>query len=191
MVWFGVVWFGRVTSKRYAPPFLSPSSPPPYNPNPKTQTVYTEKCRSWYKLNNQEQGPVVGLWPGSCLHALRALAHPRWEDFEYVYLGPELEGEGEREGEGRDSEGGGEGGRERGNKGVEREEGKKEKEGSRNRLYWLGNGMTWCEEKMEGDRKCILLFCLSFSFSLPCFLCYCLFVRSFIYIILTQLSRLS
>lgn len=153
-----VVWFGLVElfQNGTSPSLLLPSLPlshiitqtiPPSNP--KTQTVYTEKCRSWYKLNNQEQGPVVGLWPGSCLHALRALAHPRWEDFEYVYLGPELEsGEGSEVEEGT---------------GEEEREGKKEKEGSKNRLYWLGNGMTWCEEKMEGDRKYLFfhsLFCL-------------------------------
>ncbi|KAI0812627.1 hypothetical protein BC629DRAFT_949981 [Irpex lacteus] len=73
-------------------------------------TVYSEKCRSWYKMG-KEEGRVVGLWPGSCLHALRALANPRWEDFEYVRL-----------------------------------------DDQHNRLHWLGNGMTWNEEKMEGDR---------------------------------------
>lgn len=61
----------------------------------------------------KEEGRVVGLWPGSCLHALRALANPRWEDFEYVRL-----------------------------------------DDQHNRLHWLGNGMTWNEEKMEGNRKC-------------------------------------
>ena len=29
----------------------------------------------------KEEGRVVGLWPGSCLHAVRALEYPRWEDF--------------------------------------------------------------------------------------------------------------
>ncbi|KAL4250051.1 FAD-binding Monooxygenase Superfamily protein [Abortiporus biennis] len=45
-------------------------------------SVYSEKCRSWYKMG-LEEGRIVGLWPGSCLHALRALRHPRWEDFKY------------------------------------------------------------------------------------------------------------
>ncbi|KAG5641634.1 hypothetical protein DXG03_004557 [Asterophora parasitica] len=49
------------------------------------QTVYSEKCRSWYK-GGQEEGRVSALWPGSALHAARALAHPRWEDFEYEQL---------------------------------------------------------------------------------------------------------
>ncbi|KAI0093155.1 FAD/NAD-binding domain-containing protein [Irpex rosettiformis] len=74
------------------------------------ETVYSEKCPSWYKTG-KEEGRVVGLWPGSCLHALRALASPRWEDFDYVRL-----------------------------------------DGERNKLHWLGNGMTWCEENMTGDR---------------------------------------
>ncbi|KZT22657.1 FAD/NAD(P)-binding domain-containing protein [Neolentinus lepideus HHB14362 ss-1] len=51
------------------------------------KTVYSEKCRSWYKMG-KEEGRVVGLWPGSCLHAVRALAHPRWEDFNYELADP-------------------------------------------------------------------------------------------------------
>ncbi|KAF2762292.1 FAD/NAD(P)-binding domain-containing protein [Pseudovirgaria hyperparasitica] len=47
------------------------------------KTVYTEECRSWYKKN----GKVVGLWPGSTLHCLESLRSPRWEDFEYEYIG--------------------------------------------------------------------------------------------------------
>ncbi|KAJ7610856.1 FAD/NAD-binding domain-containing protein [Roridomyces roridus] len=49
------------------------------------QTVFSEKCRSWYKQGGEE-GRVVALWPGSCLHAARALEHPRWEDYNYEYL---------------------------------------------------------------------------------------------------------
>ncbi|KAG6911287.1 hypothetical protein DXG01_002126 [Tephrocybe rancida] len=45
-------------------------------------TVYSEKCRSWYK-GGKEVGKVTALWPGSTLHAARALAHPRWEDYNY------------------------------------------------------------------------------------------------------------
>ncbi|KAJ7230154.1 hypothetical protein GGX14DRAFT_553640 [Mycena pura] len=43
-------------------------------------TVYTEHCNSWYKTPD---GTVIGLWPGSALHAIRTLANPRWEDYEY------------------------------------------------------------------------------------------------------------
>ncbi|KLO16411.1 FAD/NAD-binding domain-containing protein [Schizopora paradoxa] len=46
------------------------------------KTVYSQKCRSWYKVG-KEEGRVVGLWPGSCLHAIRTLENPRWEDFKY------------------------------------------------------------------------------------------------------------
>ena len=34
----------------------------------------------------KEEGRVVGLWPGSCLHAVRAFESVRWEDFEYELL---------------------------------------------------------------------------------------------------------
>ncbi|KAI5476329.1 flavin-binding monooxygenase [Pseudohyphozyma bogoriensis] len=47
------------------------------------KTVYSQKCRSWYK-KGLELGPVVALWPGSCLHAITALKNPRWEDYDYV-----------------------------------------------------------------------------------------------------------
>jgi len=44
------------------------------------KTVYTDQCNSWYKAPD---GTVVGLWPGSALHAIQTLAEPRWEDYEY------------------------------------------------------------------------------------------------------------
>lgn len=34
----------------------------------------------------KDEGRVAALWPGSCLHAVRAMAEPRWEDFDYVGL---------------------------------------------------------------------------------------------------------
>ncbi|KAJ6520167.1 FAD/NAD-binding domain-containing protein [Mycena sanguinolenta] len=49
------------------------------------KTVYSVKCRSWYKAG-KEEGRIVALWPGSCLHAVRALEHPRWEDYTYEPL---------------------------------------------------------------------------------------------------------
>ncbi|KIK70438.1 hypothetical protein GYMLUDRAFT_149970 [Collybiopsis luxurians FD-317 M1] len=48
-------------------------------------SVFGEKCRSWYKVG-KEEGRVVSLWPGSCLHCVRALEHPRWEDYDYELL---------------------------------------------------------------------------------------------------------
>ncbi|KAI0682006.1 FAD/NAD-P-binding domain-containing protein [Earliella scabrosa] len=74
------------------------------------KTVYSEKCRSWYKAG-QEDGRIVGLWPGSTLHALRCFQYPRWEDFSYERLDP-----------------------------------------VKNRMYWLGDGQTWNEKSMTGDR---------------------------------------
>ncbi|EPQ56351.1 FAD/NAD P-binding domain-containing protein [Gloeophyllum trabeum ATCC 11539] len=74
------------------------------------KTVHTEKCRSWAKMGKDE-GRVVGLWPGSSLHCLRAFAHPRWEDFDYQPLDP-----------------------------------------VKNRFYWLGDGQTYNEKTLTGDR---------------------------------------
>lgn len=48
-------------------------------------TVFSSKCRSWYK-GGTEEGRIVALWPGSSLHAMKAFANPRWEDFEYEYV---------------------------------------------------------------------------------------------------------
>ncbi|KAJ5372949.1 hypothetical protein N7517_004955 [Penicillium concentricum] len=48
-------------------------------------TVFSSKCRSWYK-GGTENGRVTALWPGSSLHSMKALANPRWEDFEYWYV---------------------------------------------------------------------------------------------------------
>ncbi|KAK5461406.1 hypothetical protein LTS15_003469 [Exophiala xenobiotica] len=47
-------------------------------------TVFTLDCRSWYK-GGKSDGRVSALWPGSSLHAMKALEHPRWEDFVYEY----------------------------------------------------------------------------------------------------------
>ena len=79
------------------------------------KTVFSGDCSSWYKtaypapfkpaessLHNvngndndnyrgydedgrEPQVRVSALWPGSSLHAVKALAKPRWEDFEYTY----------------------------------------------------------------------------------------------------------
>jgi len=48
-------------------------------------TVFAEKCRSWYK-NGTVDGRVTAVWPGSTLHYLKAIQHPRWEDYNYQYL---------------------------------------------------------------------------------------------------------
>lgn len=46
------------------------------------RTVFSEECQSWYKTD----GRVSALWPGSSLHAIKALQNPRWEDFEYTFI---------------------------------------------------------------------------------------------------------
>ncbi|KAK5627116.1 hypothetical protein RRF57_002831 [Xylaria bambusicola] len=49
-------------------------------------TVYTEKCNSWYKSEDGIGDRIIGLWPGSTLHAIEALRAPRWEDYEWESL---------------------------------------------------------------------------------------------------------
>ena len=49
-----------------------------------TKTVFGEECASWYKTGGKN-GRVTALWPGSSLHAVKALENPRWEDYEYTY----------------------------------------------------------------------------------------------------------
>lgn len=68
------------------------------------RTVFSAKCRSWYK-GGAEEGRVTALWPGktlffspvmrmdgtliilgSSLHARKVFATPRWEDYEYEYV---------------------------------------------------------------------------------------------------------
>ncbi|KAF7114789.1 hypothetical protein CNMCM5793_000328 [Aspergillus hiratsukae] len=50
-----------------------------------SRTVFSEKCRSWYK-GGTEDGRITALWPGSSLHSMKALAYPRWEDYTYNYV---------------------------------------------------------------------------------------------------------
>lgn len=47
--------------------------------------MFSEPVRTWYK-DGREDGPVIGIWPGSNLHHLRVLRNPRWEDFSYEQL---------------------------------------------------------------------------------------------------------
>ncbi|KAI1658880.1 FAD/NAD(P)-binding domain-containing protein [Daldinia decipiens] len=47
------------------------------------RTVYTDACHSWYKSQGGLGERIVGLWPGSALHALEALRAPRWEDYDW------------------------------------------------------------------------------------------------------------
>ncbi|KAI1477577.1 FAD/NAD(P)-binding domain-containing protein [Daldinia eschscholtzii] len=47
------------------------------------RTVYTDTCHSWYKSEGGLGERIVGLWPGSALHALEALRAPRWEDYDW------------------------------------------------------------------------------------------------------------
>ena len=68
-----------------------------------------DNCNSWYR---SKDGFIVGLWPGTCLHAVRTLSNPRWEDFDYTQLDED-----------------------------------------KSTLFWLGDGQTYNEKTMTGDRK--------------------------------------
>ncbi|KAJ3553811.1 hypothetical protein NM688_g3421 [Phlebia brevispora] len=68
------------------------------------------RCSLWYKAGNDE-GRIIGLWPGSGLHHMRSLRYPRWEDYNYERA-----------------------------------------DTTKNRLYWLGDGMTNNEKTLTGDR---------------------------------------
>ncbi|KAI9925904.1 hypothetical protein ASPWEDRAFT_113544 [Aspergillus wentii DTO 134E9] len=48
-------------------------------------TVWTSGCRSWYQ-NGSKGNQIVALWPGSTLHYLEAIQHPRYED--YIWTSP-------------------------------------------------------------------------------------------------------
>lgn len=51
-----------------------------------TKTVYTDTCTSWYKAGataeDKKGGRVIGVWPGSGVHLIKAFQEVRWEDFE-------------------------------------------------------------------------------------------------------------
>ncbi|EXM13374.1 FAD/NADP-binding domain superfamily [Fusarium oxysporum f. sp. vasinfectum] len=53
------------------------------------RTVYTEKCESWYKTPPRTPGDkerITALWPGSSIHAIRALSEVRWDDYDIEYV---------------------------------------------------------------------------------------------------------
>ncbi|KAE8383907.1 hypothetical protein BDV26DRAFT_299342 [Aspergillus bertholletiae] len=49
-------------------------------------TVWAASCRSWYKQGTTD-GRNIGLYCGSCFHFVEALRDPRWEDYDFEYLG--------------------------------------------------------------------------------------------------------
>ncbi|EJC99858.1 FAD/NAD-binding domain-containing protein [Fomitiporia mediterranea MF3/22] len=49
-------------------------------------TVFSENCRSWYKMGTRD-GRITGAWPGSSLHHIKTITEPRWEDYNYEQLG--------------------------------------------------------------------------------------------------------
>ncbi|KAK4641391.1 hypothetical protein QC761_502310 [Podospora bellae-mahoneyi] len=53
-----------------------------------TSTVLSDNCSSWYN-GGRPGGRIHGIWPGSAGHVTAVRREPRWEDWEYTYLGPE------------------------------------------------------------------------------------------------------
>ncbi|KAI1388808.1 FAD/NAD(P)-binding domain-containing protein [Hypoxylon trugodes] len=49
-------------------------------------TVLSENCSSWYN-SGRPGSRIHGLWPGSATHVTIIYRDPRWEDWEYEYLG--------------------------------------------------------------------------------------------------------
>lgn len=41
---------------------------------------------AWYVLDHFDDAHYSNIIVGSSLHALQALSHPRWEDYEYTYI---------------------------------------------------------------------------------------------------------
>lgn len=50
------------------------------------ETTLSEDCRSWYN-GGRAGSKIHGLWPGSAAHATIIRKEPRWEDYDYEYLG--------------------------------------------------------------------------------------------------------
>jgi hypothetical protein len=50
------------------------------------RTVWEFECRSWYK-NGSTTGKVTAVWTGSTLHYLDTLREPRYEDWNFKYIG--------------------------------------------------------------------------------------------------------
>ncbi|KAM0185246.1 hypothetical protein ACHAPI_012236 [Fusarium lateritium] len=54
------------------------------------KTVYTQQCESWCKAPPKRLGDktrITALWPGSSVHAIRALSEVRWDDYDIEYEG--------------------------------------------------------------------------------------------------------
>ncbi|KAK5657513.1 hypothetical protein OQA88_3085 [Cercophora sp. LCS_1] len=71
-----------VPSKRAADEFVE------YSDAFFASTVLSDSCSSWYN-GGRPGGRIHGIWPGSAGHVTAVRREPRWEDWEYTYLGPE------------------------------------------------------------------------------------------------------
>ena len=51
------------------------------------RTVFLDDCKTWYRKGDR----IIGLWPGSTLHAVETMRAPRWEDFTWTYANKDPE----------------------------------------------------------------------------------------------------
>ena len=106
------------------------------------RTVFSAECGSWYKSSppnataeERKRGRVTALWPGSSVHAVKALESVRWEDWEMELRdGNEMGWFGD------------------GWAAAERDEGDVEREGI---CWYLNDGMGFVDEagKQDGVKK--------------------------------------
>lgn len=50
------------------------------------ETVWAGNCSSWYKRGTRD-GRIVAIYAGSAFHFVESLRKPRWEDYNYQYVG--------------------------------------------------------------------------------------------------------
>ncbi|KAI1767598.1 FAD/NAD(P)-binding domain-containing protein [Hypoxylon sp. FL1150] len=87
------------------------------------RTAWSAPCKSWFKKDGREDGPVTALHPGSRFHFFQMLERFRGEDWEYAYDGYDDDDDGN--GNGKNPTG--------------------------NRFYYLGNGFATKELDPEAN----------------------------------------
>ncbi len=57
-----------------------------YRDNFMKRTVWNDNCKSWYK-SGSKSGKITAVWAGSSLHYLETMKEPRYEDWNFSYVG--------------------------------------------------------------------------------------------------------
>ncbi|TDZ17950.1 putative sterigmatocystin biosynthesis monooxygenase stcW [Colletotrichum orbiculare MAFF 240422] len=73
------------TSRSATAQYFQPSRRRQHKDQFMEKTVWSDACRSWYKL--RDDGPVVALWPDSTLHYMEAIKEVRFDDLDVKYGG--------------------------------------------------------------------------------------------------------